>query len=89
MKLVKVSEMLAIEKKADSSGHTYEKMMMRAGSGLAREVSRLATLPEGEQAQVEQMIEWCRQGPPAASVSGVEVSYSPYQGAFTSFELAW
>lgn len=50
---------------------------------------RVEAVIEGEQAQVEQMIEWCRQGPPAASVAGVEVSYSPYQGAFTTFELAW
>jgi acylphosphatase len=50
---------------------------------------RVEAVIEGEQAQVEQMIEWCRQGPPAASVSWVEVSYSSYQGTFMSFELAW
>jgi ADP-dependent NAD(P)H-hydrate dehydratase / NAD(P)H-hydrate epimerase len=35
MKLVSVSEMLSIEKKADASGLTYEKMMENAGQGLA------------------------------------------------------
>jgi ADP-dependent NAD(P)H-hydrate dehydratase / NAD(P)H-hydrate epimerase len=35
MKLVSVSEMLSIEKEADASGLTYEKMMENAGQGLA------------------------------------------------------
>ena len=35
MKLVTVAEMKQIEREADSSGLTYEKMMLNAGTGLA------------------------------------------------------
>jgi len=50
---------------------------------------RVEAVIEGEEAQVQQMVEWCHQGPPSAVVSGVDVSYSPYQGVFMSFDLAW
>ncbi|MGW8251630.1 MAG: NAD(P)H-hydrate epimerase, partial [Anaerolineales bacterium] len=39
MKFVSVSEMVAIEKEADRSGLTYDKMMENAGSGLAEVVN--------------------------------------------------
>ena len=38
MKFVSVEEMVAIEKEADASGHTYAKMMAQAGFGLAQAV---------------------------------------------------
>jgi hydroxyethylthiazole kinase-like uncharacterized protein yjeF len=38
MKFVSVDEMVAIEKEADASGHTYAKMMAQAGFGLAQAV---------------------------------------------------
>jgi NAD(P)H-hydrate epimerase len=38
MKVVSVAEMIRVEKEADSSGHTYEKMMEHAGRGLAESV---------------------------------------------------
>ncbi len=50
---------------------------------------RVEAVIEGAQTDVEQMIDWCREGPSGAVVSGVEVKYLPYQGAFASFELAW
>jgi len=40
MKLVTVSEMQAIERQADASGHTYSQMMEHAGSGLAAVVAK-------------------------------------------------
>ncbi len=36
MKYVSVAEMIAIEKEADRSGHTYDRMMENAGLGLAQ-----------------------------------------------------
>jgi acylphosphatase len=50
---------------------------------------RVEALVEGEEALVRQMVDWCREGPPSAVVSDVEVSYPPYQGEFGSFELTW
>jgi len=41
MKYVSVAEMIAIEKEADASGHTYEKMMEHAGRGLAEVVAEV------------------------------------------------
>jgi hydroxyethylthiazole kinase-like uncharacterized protein yjeF len=40
MKLVSVAEMLTIEREADASGLTYEKMMENAGQGLAEAVQQ-------------------------------------------------
>ncbi|MBN1149382.1 MAG: NAD(P)H-hydrate dehydratase [Anaerolineales bacterium] len=38
MKYVSVEQMIAVEKEADASGHTYEMMMAHAGRGLAEAV---------------------------------------------------
>ena len=38
MKYVSVEQMIAIEKEADASGHTYDVMMAHAGRGLAEAV---------------------------------------------------
>jgi NAD(P)H-hydrate epimerase len=40
MKYVSVAEMIRIEKAADASGHTYEKMMEAAGKGLAEYIQK-------------------------------------------------
>ena len=44
---------------------------------------------EGDEPVVNQMIAWCRQGPPNAWVSGVDVRYEPYSGAFLSFSVRY
>jgi acylphosphatase len=38
------------------------------------------TVFEGESEQVRSMIEWCRRGPPGASVDGVDVAYEEPSG---------
>jgi len=43
---------------------------------------------EGEREKVEALIAWCRQGPPRASVAGVDVKWREYSGAFDDFEVA-
>ena len=48
MKLVTVSEMVAVEKEADASGLTYDIMMKNAGHNLAREVMELAYYQDDE-----------------------------------------
>jgi acylphosphatase len=35
---------------------------------------------EGPEADVRAMIEWCRRGPPAAAVSGVDIAWESPQG---------
>jgi acylphosphatase len=39
-------------------------------------------LLEGEEDAVRGVIEWCRQGPPGASVDRVEVEWEPFRGEF-------
>ena len=47
-KYVSVAEMIAIEREADASGHSYTTMMQHAGNGLAKQVAEhYAPLQEG------------------------------------------
>lgn len=41
---------------------------------------------EGAREQVEEMIRWCRKGPPAAEVTNVVVNYEPPEG-IQGFEI--
>jgi len=42
---------------------------------------------EGEEDDVRQMVAWCRTGPPAAEVSGVDADYSDATGEFSGFRV--
>ena len=42
---------------------------------------------EGEKLIVDQAIEWCRQGPPAARVTDVVVRWKDFDGTFDGFEV--
>ncbi len=42
---------------------------------------------EGEERNVEELIEWCHHGPNGASVTGVTAKSEPYSGEFGSFEI--
>ncbi len=42
---------------------------------------------EGDQTRVQDMVKWCRQGPPSAEVDDVAVNYAEYSGAFTGFTI--
>lgn len=42
---------------------------------------------EGEVGMVEKFVDWCREGPPQARVSAVEVSMSGASGEFTRFTI--
>jgi acylphosphatase len=43
---------------------------------------------EGPRERVEQLIDWCRQGPPGAQVDDVTVRWSEAQGSFGGFKIA-
>lgn len=53
MKLVSVSEMRAIEKEADASGLTYDKMMENAGRNLGREIMKLAYFDTDSEEEIQ------------------------------------
>lgn len=42
---------------------------------------------EGDKSKVEDMIAWCRQGPPAARVASVETAWETYHGDFADFRI--
>ena len=44
---------------------------------------------EGPKAALDALLAWCRQGPPNALVTRVDVRYEPYTGAFLSFSVRY
>lgn len=50
---------------------------------------RVEAIFEGEKAQVEQMLEFCKRGPPGAAVDSVEVKWEKYKDEFDSFEVRY
>jgi acylphosphatase len=48
---------------------------------------RVEALFEGEEENVKELIEFCRQGPPGARVTGVDVTWENYTGEFRDFEI--
>ncbi len=57
--------------------------------GWVRNVSdgRVEAEAEGERAKVEALVRWCRRGPPAARVDGVQVSWSAHGGDLGTFAV--
>jgi len=73
-------------------GFRYElcEVAERAGvTGWVRNLrdGRVEALLEGDAAAVRRVLGWCRHGPPGARVSGVEVEWEPYSGAFAEFAI--
>lgn len=68
---------------------TYEKAKELGLFGWVRNLpdGRVEAVFEGNEAKVKEAVEWCRRGPPAARVSGVEVEYSPVLGDFSDFKI--
>ena len=46
---------------------------------------RVEAVFEGEEHSVKTLVNYCRQGPPAARVNNLEVSYGPFKGEFLNF----
>lgn len=44
---------------------------------------------EGDAAAVQQAIEWCRQGPPAARVDSLACNWQPFRNEFSHFEIRY
>ena len=47
----------------------------------------VAALFEGDEDEVEAMIQWCRHGPPAAQVTEMIVQPEEYRGEFQAFSI--
>ena len=46
-------------------------------------------LLEGPEEAVRNMVEWCRNGPPAAKVERLEVTHEDYRGEYKSFNITY
>ncbi len=42
---------------------------------------------EGDRDRVDAMLDWCREGPPAAKVTDVAVNWEDYAAEFTGFNI--
>jgi len=51
------------------------------------EDGRVEAVIEGEDESVDQMIAWCRKGPPASRVDDVKVSKEHFTGGFSDFSI--
>ena len=48
---------------------------------------RVETVIEGDEEAVRELVGWCGQGPPHATVEAIEVSWEPFSGDFSGFEM--
>lgn len=57
--------------------YTRQQAQQHGVSGWVRNLpdDRVEAVLEGDRSAVEQMVEWCRQGPPSAQVEGVQVTW--------------
>ena len=48
---------------------------------------QVEAVAEGEKASLEELIQFCRVGPPGAKVRSVEVQWSEYEAEFRGFKI--
>jgi acylphosphatase len=50
---------------------------------------RVEAVFEGEKENVDEIVKFCRRGPPGARVDDVEVKWETYHGEFSGFEIRY
>ena len=68
---------------------TRDEAEIRNVSGWVKNLpdGRVEALFEGEKDAVEQLVEFCRKGPPNAIIRDVEVVWEEYKSEFTGFQI--
>jgi acylphosphatase len=71
--------------------HTQELARRLGVNGWVRNVpgGKVEAVFEGERAAVEEMIEFCRRGPPSARVTDVQVKWEKPKEEFSDFRIKW
>ncbi|MEW6592572.1 MAG: acylphosphatase [Candidatus Hadarchaeota archaeon] len=71
--------------------HTREMARRLGVNGWVRNLpdGRVEAVFEGGRERVEEMLEFCRRGPPGADVSDVKVELEDYRGEFTDFQIRY
>ncbi len=69
--------------------YTQQEAQKHHVTGWARNLSdgSVVAIFEGEEEDVEAMIQWCRHGPPAARVTELIAQPEEYRGEFKSFSV--
>jgi len=67
--------------------YAEEEAVGRGLTGWIRNLpsGQVETLLEGDKKAIEEMVQWCHKGPPAAKVTRVEVEWETYRGDFNDF----
>lgn len=70
--------------------HTHKKAIQLKLTGWVRNSpdGRVEAYAEGEEDILEQFVEWCHQGPPAAQVENVEVKWGEGENQYKDFRIA-
>jgi len=70
---------------------TREEANMRGVKGWVRNLSDggVEAVFEGEKLKVDELIDFCHYGPPAAKISSVEVTWEDYTGDFKDFFIRY
>ncbi|MFB6286256.1 MAG: acylphosphatase [Candidatus Bipolaricaulia bacterium] len=68
---------------------TQRRVQSLGVSGFVRNLpdGRVEAVFEGDEASVQQALDWCRDGPPAAHVDHVEVDWQAPTGEFSGFSI--
>jgi acylphosphatase len=68
---------------------TRNEAVKRNVTGWVRNTSdnKVEALFEGEKADVEQLVDFCRIGPPGARVTEIDVHWETYTGDFKAFKI--
>ena len=70
---------------------TREEANLRAVKGWVRnlEDGSVEAVFEGTKEKVDELIEYCHYGPPAAKISSVTVTWAEYTGEFKGFSIRY
>ena len=68
---------------------TRDEARARGLAGWVRNLAdgRVEAVFEGDKAVVENMLAWCRKGPPYAYVDQIDIDWQPYQGDLADFRV--
>lgn len=71
--------------------YTKDEADSRGVTGWVRNLSdgRVEAVFEGEKEKVEEMIKFCKQGPPSAKVADIKVIFEDYTGEFKNFSIRY